>query len=80
MNPQPADESKFRQVPLLGMGYMMASGLSNQAMNAMIRITSAMGVHPFEIAFFRVVFGTIFLFGMVSHAIASDAIRSPSTP
>jgi drug/metabolite transporter (DMT)-like permease len=60
-------DPKFRQIPLLGMGYMMASGLSNQAMNAMIRITAAMGVHPFEIAFFRVLFGTVFLVGMVSH-------------
>lgn len=57
------------------MGYMMASGLSNQAMNAMIRITAAMGVHPFEIAFFRVLFGTVFLFGMVSH-VGRGALRT----
>jgi drug/metabolite transporter (DMT)-like permease len=37
-------------------------------MNAMIRITAGMGVHPFEIAFFRCLFGSILLFGMLSHA------------
>jgi len=48
------------------MGYMMASGLTNQAMNGMIRITAALGVHPFEIAFFRCLFGTILLAGMLA--------------
>jgi drug/metabolite transporter (DMT)-like permease len=75
MNPQPANDSKSAQAPLLGMGYMMASGLSNQVMNAMIRITAAMGVHPFEIAFFRVLFGTLFLFGMLSR-VGLAALRT----
>jgi len=68
MPSHPVPAPKPKQVPLLGMLYMMGSGLSNQGMNAMIRVTAAMGVHPFEIAFFRCVFGTIFLTGMLSHA------------
>lgn len=53
------------QRPLLGMANMMGSGLTNQVMNGAIRVTAGLGLHPFEIAFLRAFFGSIFLTGVV---------------
>jgi drug/metabolite transporter (DMT)-like permease len=62
--------------PLLGMANMMISGFCNQFMNGSIReLSVTTGIHPFEIAFFRCVFGTLFLSGMVARA-GLDALRT----
>jgi drug/metabolite transporter (DMT)-like permease len=58
------------------MANMMISGFCNQFMNGSIReLSVATGIHPFEIAFFRCVFGTLFLSGMVARA-GLDALRT----
>ena len=55
--------------PLLGMTNMMVSAFCTQFMNGAVReLSLTTGIHPFEIAFFRCLFGSIFLCGMVARA------------
>jgi drug/metabolite transporter (DMT)-like permease len=67
-SPRPHAAGPPAQKPLLGMANMMASGFLNQVMNGAIRTTAASGIHPFEIAFLRVLFGSLFLSGMVARS------------
>ncbi len=62
---RPAATGAATQRPLLGMANMMGSGLTNQVMNGAIREIAVLGMHPFEAAFFRALFGSLFLSGFV---------------
>ncbi len=62
---RPAATAAAAQRPLLGMANMMGAGLTNQVMNGTIREIAALGLHPFEAAFFRALFGSLFLSGFV---------------
>ncbi len=59
------------------MAYMVASGIAGTAMGAVIRHVSQ-ELHPFEIAFFRNVFGLLLLLPLVwRHGLASLRTRRP---
>ncbi len=62
---RPAVPSAANQRPLLAMTNMTGAGLTNQIMNGAIREIAGLGMHPFEAAFFRALFGSIFLTSVV---------------
>jgi len=72
---KPAGAGPQAPRPLEGMGLMVLHTASNAVMNGSIRLTAETGMHPFEIAFFRCVFGALFLSGMVARA-GLDALRT----
>lgn len=60
-----------------GVFFMMVAALGSAAMNALIRLVGS-EVHPFEVAFFRNLFGLLVLVPVVARAgIASLATRVP---